>query len=220
MKVLGIDEAGRGAVVGSMFVGGVLVDEDDLEELEQLGLKDSKKLSDDEREGFVPRIEELAEDTLVKEVTADQIDEMRQIMSLNVIELKVFAEIIEELEPDRAFIDLPEPDGERFANKIRKELPDGFKDVDIVAEHEADSNYPVVSAASILAKSGRESHTAELKEKYGVDFRTGYPHDEDTIGFLKEYLQENGELPEETRMSWSTAQDIIKESEQSGLEDF
>ncbi|MFB6076587.1 MAG: ribonuclease HII, partial [Candidatus Nanohaloarchaea archaeon] len=44
--VLGIDEAGRGAVLGSMFVGGVVVDEDDLDELADLGLKDSKKLSD------------------------------------------------------------------------------------------------------------------------------------------------------------------------------
>ncbi|MFB6294645.1 MAG: ribonuclease HII [Candidatus Nanohaloarchaea archaeon] len=209
-----------GPVLGSMFVAGVLVDEDDMDELASLGLKDSKELSDADREGFVAPIKELAIDTAVTEVTASEIDELREVTNLNVIELRTFAGIIEQLEPDTAFIDLPEPDGERFANKIREELPDDFKDVEMVAEHEADDTYPIVSAASILAKSAREAHTAELKEKYGVDFRTGYPHDQDTIDFLTDYLEEHGELPEETRMSWSTAQRLVAESEQSEIEDF
>ncbi len=220
MKILGVDEAGRGAVFGSMFIGGVLVDEDDMDALEQLGLKDSKELSDAKRDGFVQPIEDLAAATVVKEVTASEIDELREVTNLNVIELRTFAKIVEETGPDKAFIDLPEPDGERFANKIRNELPDGFKEVDIVAEHGADETYPIVSAASILAKSAREAHTAELKEKYGVDFRTGYSHDQDTISFLEDYLQQHGELPEETRMSWSTAQRIVEESEQAGLGEF
>ncbi len=219
MRICGIDEAGRGAVLGSMFIGGVLVREEDMDDLAALGLKDSKDLSDRQREDFVPQIEEVAAATTVTEVTATQIDEMREIMSLNVIELKAFAQIIAEFEPEKAIIDLPEPDGERFGNKIRAELPEG-QDLDIVAEHKADENYPIVSAASILAKSAREHHTADLKETYGVDFRTGYPHDADTIDFLKDYLAEHGELPPETRMSWSTAQRIIAESEQSGLSDF
>ncbi|MFB6076586.1 MAG: ribonuclease HII, partial [Candidatus Nanohaloarchaea archaeon] len=127
--------------------------------------------------------------------------------------------IIAETRPDRAIIDLPEPDGERFANKIRAELPDDVE-LDITAEHGADDEYPVVSAASILAKSGREAHTGDLKEKYGVDFRTGYPHDSDTIDFLEDYLAEHGELPEETRLSWSTAQRLVEESEQAGIDEF
>ncbi|MCJ7479357.1 MAG: ribonuclease HII [Candidatus Nanohaloarchaeota archaeon QJJ-7] len=220
MTVLGIDEAGRGSVFGSMFIAGVLMEEEDMEDLESLGLKDSKELSDIEREDFVPQIEEVSEATLVKEVTASEIDELREVTNLNVIELRSFASIIEELEPDKAFIDLPEPDGERFANKIRRELPDNFREVEMVAEHGADENYPIVSAASILAKSGRESHTEDLKDKYGVDFRTGYPHDEDTIDFLEEYLEEHGELPEEARLSWSTSQKMVEESEQSGLGSF
>jgi len=220
MKILGTDEAGRGAVLGSMFIAGVLIDDSDRDELGEMGLKDSKELTDEVRDGFVEPIKERAESTVVKEVTASEIDELREVTNLNVIELRTFASIIEELEPDKAFIDLPEPDGERFANKIRNELPEGFKEVEMVAEHEADDTYPIVSAASILAKSAREAHTADLKDKYGVDFRTGYSHDQDTITFLKDYLAEHGELPEETRMSWSTAQRIVEESEQAGLEDF
>lgn len=220
MNILGIDEAGRGAVLGSMFIGGVLVAEDDMQALGDLGLKDSKLLNDAQREAFVPRIEELAAGAAVREVAASEIDELREIMSLNVIELKTFAQLIEQLEPDSVFIDLPEPDGERFVKKIKNELDGRFDDVDMVAEHEADDTYPIVSAASILAKSAREAHTAELKEKYGVDFRTGYSHDEDTITFLEDYLAEHGELPEETRLSWRTAQRIREEHEQSGIDDF
>lgn len=220
MKILGIDEAGRGAVLGSMFIGGVLVDEDDMNELGQMGLKDSKDLTDEQREAFVPQIEKLASGTYVKEITANDIDELRKIMSLNVIELNGFARIIEELEPDQVIIDLPEPNGDRFIKKIRNELDDGFEDVVMIAEHKADQNYPIVSAASILAKSAREAHTAELKDKYGVDFHTGYSHDEDTITFLKKFLQGHGELPEETRLSWATAKRIKEENEQRGLEDF
>lgn len=216
--VLGIDEAGRGPVLGSMFIAGVLVDADDLEELGEMGLKDSKELSDRQREGFVPRIEELAVDTAVREVTASDIDELRGVMNLNEIELKGFAALVDGMRPDRAIIDLPEPDGERFARKIREEV-EGFEG-EIVAEHKADENYPVVSAASILAKSARENHTADLKEKYGVDFRTGYSHDQDTIDFLEDYLAEHNELPEETRLSWSTAQRLLKEHEQSDIGDF
>lgn len=219
MRIVGIDEAGRGPVLGSMFIGGVAVAEEDIDELGRMGLKDSKKLSDRRREELVPRIEDIAAATHVKEVTASEIDELRQIMSLNVIEINAFAAVIQELEPDKAFIDLPEPDGERFAKKIRAQL-DGFDDLDIVAEHEADDTYPIVSAASILAKSARENHTAELKKKYGVDFRTGYPHDDDTITFLKDFLRENGRLPDETRMSWSTAQRLKEEAEQRGLNDY
>lgn len=220
MKILGIDEAGRGAVLGSMFIGGVLVDEEDMEELAAMGLKDSKDLTDEQREGFVPPINALAAGTYVKEVTADNIDELRKIMSLNVIEINAFVEVIEALAPDNVFIDLPEPDGDRFVNKLKAKLPEMYADVEMVAEHKADENYPVVSAAAILAKSAREAHTAQLKGKYGVDFRTGYAHDEDTITFLKEFLAQHGELPEETRESWATAKRIREENEQQGLGDF
>lgn len=220
MKLLGIDEAGRGPVFGSMFIGGVLVDVDDTDDLGALGLKDSKELTDGQRDSFVPQITELAVDTHVVEVTASEIDELRQIMSLNMIELNAFARIIENLQPDSVVIDLPEPDGDRFVKKIKQELPDGLQDMQVTAEHKADENFPIVSGASILAKSAREAHTAELKETYGADFNTGYPHDQDTIDFLKQHLAEHGELPDETRTSWSTAKRIKAEQEQRGIGEF
>ncbi len=220
-KILGIDEAGRGPVIGSLFIGGVSIEEDRLGDLEGIGLKDSKKLADRRRKDFDPKIREIADEVHVKEVTASEIDELRKIMSLNKIELGAFSEVISLLKPDKAYIDLPEPDGERFGKKIKAELEEDITDgLEIVAEHGADDEYPIVSAASILAKNAREEHVAELKEKYGVDFKSGYPHDKPTIKFLKDYLERNGELPQETRMSWSTAERIIKECRQGSLSDF
>jgi ribonuclease HII len=203
-----------------MFVAGVSIAEERLKSLESLGLKDSKKLSDQRRKELGPRVKDAVDAFHVKEVTANQIDELRQIMSLNVIELKAFAEALTELHPDRAIVDLPEPDGERFGRKIRQEMGDEWKELAITAEHGADDRYPIVSAASILAKNARERHVAELKQKYDYDFKSGYPHDKPTIEFLKQYLETNGELPPETRLSWSTAERILKESQQKGIGDF
>jgi ribonuclease H, mammalian HI/archaeal HII subfamily len=219
MKILGIDEAGRGPVIGSMFIGGFMAVEEDLPQLEELGVKDSKKLSDSRRDRMDEVLEDIGE-VFLKEVTASQIDELREVMSLNEIELQSFAEVVEKADPDKVYLDLPEPDAERFVRKVKKELPPSFEDVEFVAEHGADEEYDIVSAASIAAKSARERHVKDLKEKYGYDFKSGYPHDQPTIEFLEKYVEQNGELPPETRNSWSTAERILKENQQSSVSDF
>lgn len=219
VKVLGIDEAGRGPVVGSMFIGGFLMDEGDREDFEGLGVKDSKKLSDRKRERLRERLEEFG-DVFLEEITASEIDDLREVMTLNEIELKGFADLIERAEPDKVIMDLPEPNAERFIGKVKDLLDSDGKGIDFVAEHGADDTYPVVSAASIVAKSARESHVEELHKKYGRDFKSGYPHDEPTIDFLKDFVDEKGRLPEETRLSWSTAERILKEQKQNSLGDY
>lgn len=218
--VLGIDEAGRGPVIGSMFIGGFSIPKEKLEKLSKIGLKDSKKLTDKKRESLRKEIENYGE-THLKEFSANQIDELREVMSLNVIELKGFAKMIDEIKPDVVYIDLPEPNAERFINKIKNNMETQKKDrIEFIAEHEADDTYPVVSAASVVAKSARERHVKKLHKKYGYDFRSGYPHDKPTIEFLETYVREKGELPPETRESWSTATRILKENTQKSIGDF
>lgn len=218
-KVLGIDEAGRGPVIGSMFIGGFMVDEERLEDVEELGVKDSKKLSDKKRERLADRLREMGEDFL-KEIEASEIDELREVMTLNEIEIQGFVDVIERSDADKIVLDLPEPNAERFIRKLKKELPPSFAEREFVAEHGADDTYPIVSAASIIAKSARENHVEELHSKYGYDFKSGYPHDKPTINFLEKFVEQEGDLPPETRCSWSTAQRILKEADQSGLADF
>lgn len=218
-KILGIDEAGRGPVIGSMFIGGFMIDSERIQELEDVGVKDSKKLSDSRREKMAEKLREKGGDFL-KEITADEIDELRSVMSLNQIEIQGFADVIEQARPDKVFLDLPEPNPERFIRKVKKELPPDLQNIEFTAEHGADEEYPIVSAASIIAKSARETHVEELHSKYGYDFRSGYPHDKPTTEFLKTYLEEKGELPPETRMSWSTAERIKQEGQQNQLGDY
>ena len=218
--LLGIDEAGRGPVIGSMFVCGALVEENKGEELRKIGVKDSKMLSDSQRENLVPKIKKILKDYVVKEITAEQIDKLMKTINLNVIELQMFAKIIQEMKPDKVIIDLPEKNGEKFILRIKKFLdPELAKKIDFVAENKADENYPIVSAASILAKSAREKHVKELYKKYGY-FRTGYPHDQDTIDFLEEYVKKNKKLPKEARKCWSTSKKILEKFAQKKLGDF
>ncbi len=219
MKILGIDEAGRGPVVGSMFIGGFMIEKENLEDLEEIGVKDSKKLSDKKREDLLKKIEKEGK-VFVKEIEAQEIDSLREVMSLNEIELQGFASVIEKAKADKVVMDLPEPNGERFIKKIKKEIPRSLREAEFIAEHGADDKYPIVSAASIVAKSAREKHIDELKEKYDVNFGSGYPHDEPTREFLRKYYQEKEEFPKETRMSWSSVQKIKEKASQSSIEEF
>ncbi|MFB6116705.1 MAG: ribonuclease HII [Candidatus Nanosalina sp.] len=218
-KILGIDEAGRGPVIGSMFIGGFMINEEDIEKLEDLGVKDSKKLSDSKREDIRGRLESVGE-VFLQEFTASTLDDMMDVMTINEIELKGFADVIDLAEPDKVVMDLPEPDGERFIGKVKDLMDTDHHDVEFVAEHGADDKFPVVSAASIVAKSARESHVEKLHEKYGYDFASGYPHDKPTIEFLERYLDQEDELPSETRKAWSTAQRLLDEYRQNSLGDF
>jgi len=219
VKVLGIDEAGRGPVLGSMFIGGFLIDEKETSKLEDLGAKDSKKLSDRKRENIRGKLDSIG-DIYLEKFTASSIDRMMDVMSINDIELKGFADVIDRAEPDKVIMDLPEPDAEKFIGKIKDLMDTEHHQVEFVAEHGADDEYPVVSAASIVAKSARESHVEDLHSKYGYDFASGYPHDKPTIEFIEKYIEQEGELPSETRKSWSTAQRLMKQSSQNTLGDF
>ena len=218
VKLLGIDEAGRGPVIGSMFVAGVMVEEE-LDELNDIDVKDSKKLSDNKRERLYDELDDVGK-VFVEEVSASEIDDLREVMSLNDVELKAFTDIIKQAKPDKVIMDLPENDGDKFIEKVKDMLPDSLQGIDFVAEHEADDKFPVVSAASIIAKTRRENHIAKLVEKYGVDFGSGYPHDKPTREFLKGFYKEEGVFPKETRMSWNSVQKLKNEVAQQSMEDY
>jgi ribonuclease HII len=200
MLVLGIDEAGRGPVVGSMMIAGVLIEESDQKKLKKMGIKDSKLLSKKQREEFREKIENLAVEIHHIEITAKDIDEKRKRMSLNELEALKMAELIEMFmgKPDKTIIDLPDPTSEGFKRRIRK-----YTNLygEVIAEHKADISYPVVSAASIIAKTERDRHVKQLEKLFNVKLASGYQHDPGTIKFLEEH---KGEMPDFIRKSWDT----------------
>ncbi|MBU4256305.1 MAG: ribonuclease HII, partial [Candidatus Thermoplasmatota archaeon] len=137
--IAGVDEAGRGPVIGPLVFAGIAVNDE--EKLKKLGVKDSKRHSPARREKLAEEIKKIAEyETLI--VTADEIDEKRKIMTINDVEVEGFAEIIKRLKPDIVYVDAADVDEERFKNDILRKLD---FEVEIISKHKADDIYPVVS---------------------------------------------------------------------------
>lgn len=205
MRLLGADEAGKGPVIGSMFVAGVVIDEDRLFDLAALGVKDSKLLSPARREVLAGRIEKIAFDKYVLEVRPEVIDELRKIMTMNDVMVRSFSKVLENLSADRAILDAADVNAERFARRV-KEV--SGTEMEVVAEHRADRNHPVVAAASILAKVKRDRSVREIEVAVGREIGSGYPSDPATVRFLESWVTEHGDLPPVARQSWKTAERI------------
>ncbi|RLJ02975.1 MAG: ribonuclease HII [Candidatus Aenigmatarchaeota archaeon] len=217
MKVLGIDESGRGAVIGPLVIAGVMVDDGDFGELRRIRVKDSKLLSKKRREELYNLIKEISSDFIILQIPPGKVDKARERNRLNRLEVEHFAEIINTLKPDRAIVDSPEANTE----KIRREIESKLKcDVEVIAENKADRKYPVVSAASILAKVVRDRSIEALEKELGEKIGVGYPSDERTMEFLRKILTRDGEFPDFVRKSWITAKRLNGEKKQRKISDY
>jgi len=216
MNLAGVDEAGRGPVLGPLVVAGVVLPKKALEELVALGLADSKCLTRAKREILYDEIIRKAVDHKIVILPAATIDSKRHTINLNKIELEAVIEILGSLNHwTQAFIDAFDKNNERLQLILRQNF-----EKEIIAEHFADVNYPVVSAASVIAKVTRDREIDKLHELFGVDFGSGYPSDPKTNKFLEDYYSSHKDLPSIARKSWGTAKKIINDYEQKQLEDF
>ncbi|OUJ19513.1 Ribonuclease HII [Methanonatronarchaeum thermophilum] len=222
MIVVGVDEAGKGPVLGPMVVAAVVVRhgggfKESPSVFRGLGLRDSKKLGRGVRERLECEIKEKAVEYNVVSVSADQIDELRRVMTMNDVMVKAFSKVLEPLDFEVALLDAADVNEDRFARNIKKELGSSRE---FHALHGADDAYPIVSAASILAKVERDREIKKLEDRVKMKVGTGYPHDKRTINFIERYLKKNGELPPSTRKSWKTAKRLINKQKQSNLGDY
>jgi ribonuclease HII len=217
--ICGADEAGRGPVVGPLVIAGVSFDDDS--KLIEYRVKDSKQLSPKRREELAKIIKKIALKYEILIIPAADIDDMRKIMTLNEIELNAFVKIIGKLKPEICYVDSVDVNENRFGRNISEKIP--YK-VDIISKHKADEIYPVVSAASILAKSRREDEVKKiadvLEKKLNLPLGSGYPADPITQKFLRTWLDKYGKLPPHTRHSWKTAQNILKDKKLKKLDDY
>jgi ribonuclease HII len=213
-RICGVDEAGRGPVIGPLIVAGVLVEDDTW--LREIQVRDSKKLSEKRREELAKKIVEASE-CEIEVVPAEDIDEMRKLMTINELEARLFASILERLRPDIAYLDSADANCKTFENSVRKELD---FDLEIICEHKADERYPVVSAASIIAKEKREEEVRRISEELGEDVGSGYPSDPTTVEFMQRWISENGDLPPNTRRSWETARKMLSISKTRKLDEY
>ncbi len=205
--IAGIDEAGKGSVLGPMCVAGVLLDENKLDKVSRLGVKDSKKLIPRNREALSVEIKKLADRFFILEVSPGQIDELRKVITMNEIMVACYVKVLEELRPDTAIVDAADIIEKRFGDNIRKKCSFNLT---ITSEHNADEKYPIVSAASILAKVRRDELVRNIKNNIGIEIGSGYPSDKKTIMFLEKWVMEHGSLPDSVRSSWETSKNIIE----------
>jgi len=202
-KILGIDESGRGPVIGSMVMCGVVIDESKERELVNIGVKDSKLLLPKVRELLYNKIEEIADEIFVIIVNPKEIDDALEnpLLDLNKLEALKTAEIILKSKADIAFLDCPSVNIASYKSELQNLL--GDSKIKLNLEHKADLNYPVVGAASIIAKVTRDRLIEEIKQKYNVDFGSGYPSDPKTITFLEKNW-DNPKFSDIFRKSWDT----------------
>jgi ribonuclease HII len=201
--ICGVDEAGKGPVVGPLVVAAVAVN--NAKDIANLGIKDSKQLTQRKRKELANLIKEKF-NFAVEIIEPKIVDEYRRRNKLNELNREAFERLISKLDPNVAYVDAADVNEKRFGSQIKASLTNK-KDTDVISMHKADAKIEVVAAASIIAKETRENEIEKLKEKIG-DFGSGYPSDERTIKFLKSFYADNGKWPTGTRESWKTLERI------------
>ena len=210
----GVDEAGRGPVLGPLVVASVGTDDD--EELRKMGVKDSKQLSPKHREELFHEITaSYPYYVVIRE--SHEIDQARQVMNLNELEILMFAEAIAALPASQAFVDCADVNEMSFGRRIEALIPSG---IEVRSFHKADVIYPVVSAASIVAKVTRDRLIEQLSLSLGMDVGSGYPSDPRTIRFLEKWIKDNGNPPSCARASWETTRRLIANSRSTKITDW
>ena len=207
----GVDEAGKGPVLGSMFAAAVRAPRTAL----PAGLDDSKRLGDDRRERLADRLR--GDDRVavgVAEVPPERIDAGNTNDLTVAAQAEALAAVVES--GDEGLCDAGDVDADRFAARVAGRLD---VDATVRARHGADAADDLVAAASVLAKSARESHVAALEAEYGA-VGSGYPSDPTTRAFLREHVATTGDLPACARESWATCEDVLAAAEQSALGEF
>lgn len=215
-KIIGIDDAGRGPVIGPMILAGVLIDENEEKFLGKWGAKDSKLLTSKKRKEIGDKITENFENHI--EVTLP--GEIDNSENLNYLEAIKVAMIINKLVKDhsskiKVYVDCPSVNIDSWSEDVQKLIKSPEK-IELVCEHKADLNHLVVSAASIIAKEKREEEIFKLRNEIGIDFGSGYPSDPKTKEFIKENF-ENEKYQKIIRFSWSTVKKLAKEKSQKQL---
>jgi len=220
MLKLGIDDAGRGPVIGPMVLAGCLIDEKKATKFKKWGVRDSKQLTPKRREFLAQKIKDEAETFDVVLADADEINKKQDSgTNLNMLEAEKAAKIINKINKSnkkiKVIVDCPSISIVKWRDLLMTKIKD-LSNLEIVCEHKADKNHVSVSAASILAKSAREKEMDKLKEKYGGEMGSGYTSDSKTSKFLTKNVN-NHKNSGIFRKNWSTWKRAQAKTEQRKL---
>tara|TARA_B100001027_G_scaffold4146_1_gene2721 strand:- start:439 stop:1191 length:753 start_codon:yes stop_codon:yes gene_type:complete len=210
---IGVDEAGRGPVIGPLIVCAMSIPSNDYNILREIGARDSKALSKTKRESLYKLIDEEAIERgwniEIVECEPFRIDHNNTVSNLNELEVTLFSEAIENCKHNgdfgSIFLDACDVDQERFGNNVKSKLGRSWSDWRIISEHSMDSSNSLVAASSIVAKVTRDYAMQELSNEIGIDLGSGYPSDTKTKSSINELI--SGKKPHDClRWTWSTVQ--------------
>jgi ribonuclease HII len=192
-------------VVGPLVIAGVSIKEDCIVQLRELGVKDSKLLTPARRVALYPEILSMCDSVRIVKITPAEIDRVvraaKKYKRLNYLEARYMAKVIDGLRAQEVMVDAADSVPARFQKNIADNLN---RSCNVVARHFADRDFPVVSAASVIAKVERDAAVQTLRETYG-DFGSGYPSDPKTRTFFLDWLRREEALPQGlVRKSWRT----------------
>ncbi len=220
--VIGVDEAGRGPVIGPLVMAGVVIEDKEVDRLKNIGVKDSKLLSQLQRERLFDQIIEIVKGYVILVVKPMEIDEAvegKDGLNLNWLEAVKSAQIVNELNDgvDKVILDCPSNNEGAYENFVKDKVKS--KKIKYIVEHKADENYFEVGAASILAKVTRDREIEKIKKKVGVNFGSGYPSDPLTQKFLEKYWDKYDKF-KIFRKSWKSWKNLRDAKEQKRLGDY
>ena len=215
MRLVGVDEAGRGPVLGPLVVGLLSIPKEDEYLLEEQRIEDSKHLSHAKRKLHYEWLnQQVVErgwyvDTIICQ--PNRIDNAVYAKGLNILEVDLFSSILNR--HHRSFnkkleilLDACDVNEKRFSNRISNRLSDWpWAETTMVAEHKADTNHRVVGGASILAKVVRDMQIERIALEVGKPVGSGYPSDPNTVKALPDLIKENG-IHKDIRWSWATVE--------------
>ena len=203
MLVCGVDEAGRGSMIGPLVVAAISIEKSNVDELTALGVKDSKKLAPSARAYLYKKIINLVDDYAISKATPKAIDESVAQHHLNHLEAMHMAKVIKKLGPAVSYVDSCDVNPARFGREITKMSKTGK----IKSYHHADSKFVVVSAASIIAKETRDRAIEKIGKLYPIG--SGYPSDGRTVKFVRDWFLAQGKMPVFVRKSWAPVKLIL-----------
>jgi ribonuclease HII len=206
MIIAGVDEAGRGCVIGPLVIAAVSIKDSSIKKLKEIGVRDSKLLTKKRREEIYEEILQNCEEIKIVKIPPKIINKtMEDKISLNKLELKYFIKLIKTLEKvNVVYIDCPDVKEERLEKEVSKRID---KKIKVVSMHKADARIPIVSAASIVAKVVRDKEIEKIKRKLKYDFGSGYPSDKKTREFLRKMML-LPEVKKHIRTKWKTLEKL------------
>lgn len=200
--ILGIDEAGRGCVLGDLFIGAFLISEDRVDDLRRAGVTDSKRLSPKRRASVHEAIQGIGTARVLR-ISPARIDSG----NLNTLEEEAICQLIRDARPDRIILDALGPPAGFSAVLRRLSANIGDLRPAWTMEPKADLHHPPCGAASIIAKVARDQALAEIRSQWG-ELGSGYPSDPKTRSWLTAHARTGAPWPPFVRTRWGTIRQI------------